>query len=183
MPAPLPSPPPPPPSGAARLFVIGGARSGKSRYAQKRAEADGRAPVYIATAQAFDAEMTERIARHRADRDARWATVEAPMDLPETIAREAAPGRILLVDCLTLWVTNLLLADRDTSAATDALIDAIRAAAGPLILVSNEVGWGIVPENALARRFRDEAGFVNQRVAAACDEVQMIAAGLALRMK
>lgn len=174
---------PPAAPGPHRLFVIGGARSGKSRHAQMRAEADGRAPVYIATAQAFDAEMTDRIARHRADRDARWATVEAPMDLPETIAREAAPDRILLVDCLTLWVTNLLLADRPLPAATDALIDAIRATAGPLILVSNEVGWGIVPENALARRFRDEAGFVNQRVAAACDEVQMIAAGLALRMK
>lgn len=171
------------PPSASRLFVIGGARSGKSRYAQMRAEADGRSPVYIATAQAFDAEMAERIARHRADRDARWATVEAPMDLPETIAREAAPDRILVVDCLTLWVTNLLLAGRDIPAATEALVAALEAAGGPLILVSNEVGWGIVPENALARRFRDEAGFVNQRVAAACDEVQMIAAGLALRMK
>lgn len=167
-----------------RLFVIGGARSGKSRYAQGRAEASvAPHPVYVATAQPFDAEMEDRIARHRADRGAQWRTVEAPLALPEAIRRESAADRILLVDCLTLWTSNLLLAGQDISAATDALLVAMAEARGPLILVSNEVGWGIVPENALARRFRDEAGFVNQRVAAAASEVQLIAAGLPLRMK
>jgi adenosylcobinamide kinase/adenosylcobinamide-phosphate guanylyltransferase len=97
----------------ASLFVIGGARSGKSRHAQMRAEQTGLAPVYVATAQAFDGEMADRIARHQADRDARWRTVEAPIDLAGAIAREAAPGRVLLVDCLTLWLTNLLLAEHD----------------------------------------------------------------------
>jgi len=165
------------------LFVIGGARSGKSRYAQARAEASGLARLFVATAQAFDEEMRDRIARHQADRATGWTTIEAPVDLAGTIAREAAPDRVLLIDCLTLWITNLLLADHDIGAATDGLIAAMAQAAGPLILVSNEVGWGIVPDNALARRFRDEAGFVNQRVAAQAGEVHLIAAGLPLRLK
>lgn len=166
-----------------KLFVIGGARSGKSRYAQDRAEAIGLLPVFIATAQAFDDEMRERIARHRADRETEWQTVEAPFDLAEAITAHAASDRVLLIDCLTLWVSNLLLAERDISAATDTLICAIAAAHGPLVLVSNEVGWGIVPDNPLGRRFRDEAGFVNQRIAAACNQVQFLVAGLPLRLK
>lgn len=165
------------------LLVIGGARSGKSRYAQARAEATGRPPLFIATAQAFDAEMRDRITRHQADRGPQWETVEAPRDLPRAIAAHDAPGRVLLVDCLTLWVSNLLLAGDDIPAATDALIAALAAVKGQVMLVSNEVGWGIVPDNALARRFRDEAGFVNQRVAAAADEVHLIVAGLPLRLK
>ncbi|GHC88367.1 bifunctional adenosylcobinamide kinase/adenosylcobinamide-phosphate guanylyltransferase [Novosphingobium pokkalii] len=165
------------------LFVIGGARSGKSRHAQMRAEQTGLAPVYVATAQAFDGEMADRIARHQADRDARWRTVEAPIDLAGAIAREAAPGRVLLVDCLTLWLTNLLLAEHDIAAALTALERAVAGAAGPVIVVSNEVGQGIVPDNALARRFRDEAGWANQRLAACCDEVELVCAGLALRLK
>lgn len=165
------------------LFVIGGARSGKSRHAQMRAEQTGLAPVYVATAQAFDGEMADRIARHQADRDARWRTVEAPIDLAGAIAREAAPGRVLLVDCLTLWLTNLLLAEHDIAAALTALERAVAGAAGPVIVVSNEVGQGIVPDNALARRFRDEAGWANQRLAACCDEAELVCAGLALRLK
>ena len=168
---------------AEHLFVIGGARSGKSRYAQSRAEASGLARLFVATAQAFDEEMKDRIARHRADRAEGWETIEAPIDLAGTIEREARADRVLLIDCLTLWVTNLLLSGRDIGAAAEELTAVMARARGPLILVSNEVGWGIVPENALARRFRDEAGFVNQRIAAAVHEVQLIAAGLPLRLK
>lgn len=165
------------------LLVLGGARSGKSRYAQQRAEAEAGALLYIATGQPFDAEMAERIARHRADRGPRWRTVEAPLALAETIATEAAPGRVLLVDCLTLWASNLMLAEHDAEAEAERLAAAIRAAQGPLILVSNEVGLGIVPDNALARRFRDVAGRINQAAAAAVDEAVFLAAGLPLTLK
>jgi adenosylcobinamide kinase/adenosylcobinamide-phosphate guanylyltransferase len=149
--------------------------------AQARAEALPGELVYIATGEALDAEMAERIARHRADRGPRWRTVEAPVDLPEAIRRES--GRVLLVDCLTLWLSNLVLGDHDVSAASERLLASLDAASSTVLLVSNEVGMGIVPENALARRFRDEAGRLNQRVAAAADEVLLVAAGLALRMK
>ncbi len=165
------------------LLVLGGARSGKSRIAQARAEAEPGALVYIATGQALDAEMGERIARHRADRGPRWRTVEEPLALPDTIAAEAAPGRVVLVDCLTLWASNLMFADRDTEAEATLLAACIREARGPLILVANEVGLGIVPDNALARCFRDVAGRINQTVAAAVDEAIFIAAGLALPLK
>lgn len=165
------------------LFVLGGARSGKSRYAQARAEAMAGDLIFVATAQAFDAEMTDRIARHHADRDARWQTVEAPLALPEAIAAHAAPGRVLLVDCLTLWTSNLLLGEHDIDAATQALERAVSAAQGLVILVANEVGLGIVPDNALARRFRDHAGLLNQRVAAAADAVVLVTAGLPLALK
>lgn len=164
-------------------FVLGGARSGKSRHAQRLAEKGGGALIFVATAQAFDAEMTARIARHRADRDARWRTVEAPVDLAAAIRTADAPGATILVDCLTLWTSNLLLANADIPAATDALLGALAAAAARVVLVANEVGWGIVPDNALARAFRDAAGIVNQRVAAAADQVDLIVAGLPLALK
>jgi adenosylcobinamide kinase / adenosylcobinamide-phosphate guanylyltransferase len=165
------------------LFVLGGARSGKSRYAQARAEALLIKQTYIATAQAFDDEMRNRIARHQEDRKTGWETIEEPIDLAEAIAVHSARDQVLVVDCLTLWTSNLLLADRDIAEATWKLMDALCEASGPVILVANEVGQGIVPENALARRFRDEAGLVNQRVAAAIDEVQLLTAGLPLRLK
>lgn len=165
------------------LFVIGGARSGKSRYAQARAEAAGSAPVFIATAEAFDDEMRERIARHRADRDARWSTVEAPRDLPAAIEALNGAGAIVLVDCLTLWVSNLLLADADIRVAGRQLCDAIARFDGTLILVANEVGLGIVPDNALARAFRDSAGLLNQSVAEVVQEVVLLTAGLPLTLK
>jgi adenosylcobinamide kinase/adenosylcobinamide-phosphate guanylyltransferase len=163
------------------LLVLGGARSGKSRYAEARIRGAGGPLVYIATAQAFDDEMTDRIAHHRADRGPDWRTVEAPIELPTAI--EQANGAAVLVDCLTLWATNLLLADADIDAATGRLLAAICAHPGPLALVSNEIGLGIVPDNALSRRFRDIAGRLNQMVAAAVDEVQFIAAGLPLTLK
>lgn len=165
------------------LFVLGGARSGKSRYAQQRAEAiDGR-HVYIATAEAWDDEMRDCIARHRADRDARWETVDAPRELAAAIDAQSGPGSVVLVDCLTLWLTNIMLADEGIDAATDTLCASIIRFDGHLILVSNEVGLGIVPDNALARRFRDAAGRVNQAVAAAAQEVVFIAAGLPMPLK
>ncbi|MET3709684.1 adenosylcobinamide kinase/adenosylcobinamide-phosphate guanylyltransferase [Sphingomonas trueperi] len=165
------------------LFVLGGARSGKSRYAQLRAQSLTGDLLYIATAQAFDAEMAERIARHRADRGPRWSTLDVPLDLPAAILANAAPGRVLLVDCLTLWTSNLMFAERDLDAETEALATAVTEAVGPVLLVANEVGLGIVPDNALARRFRDAAGRINQAIAAAAEEVQFIAAGLPLRLK
>jgi adenosylcobinamide kinase/adenosylcobinamide-phosphate guanylyltransferase len=169
------------------LFVLGGARSGKSRHAQETAEAIATAEpvklVYVATAQAFDGEMTDRIARHRADRDDRWETVEAPLALPEALLAADAVDTVLLVDCLTLWVSNLLLDDVPIAARTDALLDAIGRLEGRIIVVSNEVGLGIVPDNALARRFRDAAGFLHQRIAAEVDSVDMVMAGLVQRWK
>jgi adenosylcobinamide kinase/adenosylcobinamide-phosphate guanylyltransferase len=165
------------------LLVLGGARSGKSRFAQARAEAEEGALVYIATGQAFDTEMAERIERHRADRGPRWRTVEAPLALAGAIAAEARPGQVVLVDCLTLWASHLMLGEQDIEAETKHLAEAIWAARGPLILVSNEVGLGIVPENALARRFRDVAGRINQAVAEIVAEAVFVAAGLPLRLK
>ncbi len=165
------------------LLVLGGARSGKSSYAQARAEALDGELVFVATAQAFDDEMDERIARHRADRGPRWSTIEAPIALGAAIRAHSRPGRALLVDCLTLWTSNLLLGGQDIAAATADLLAAIAAAPGALILVTNEVGLGIVPDNPLARRFRDEAGRINRRVAASASEVVFIAAGLPLKLK
>ena len=164
-------------------FVLGGARSGKTRLALSRAEASGLVPVYVATATADDAEMAARVAAHRAERGLGWTTLEEPLDLAAALARSAAPDRILVVDCLTLWLSNLMFAERDVEAETVALVEALRQLAGPTILVSNEVGLGIVPDNALARRFRDQQGRLNQVVAAAADRVTFVAAGLALVMK
>lgn len=169
------------------VLVLGGARSGKSRYAENRLEAfcagtDGRF-AYIATAQAKDCEMAERIAHHRAGRDPRWQTIEAPLHLPEAITNSVGSADAILVDCLTLWLTNVLLADRDAGVAAESLAAAVAACPLPLVLVANEVGLGIVPENALARRFRDEAGRLNQKLAAVADEVVLVAAGLPLVLK
>lgn len=165
------------------LFVLGGARSGKSRYAQARAEAAGGNPVFVATAEAFDDEMRDRIARHRADRDTRWTTIEAPRDLPAAIDALNSSEAVVLVDCLTLWVSNLLLADANIPLADSELCRAINRFEGQLILVANEVGLGIVPDNALARAFRDAAGQLNQSVAAAVAEVVLLTAGLPLTLK
>ena len=169
---------------AAPTLVIGGARSGKSRHAEALARGTGLARVYLATATAFDAEMSERIARHRGARAADgWRTVEAPLDLAGALACEAAPHRIVLVDCLTLWLSNVMLGGRDADAASDALLQTMAALAGPAVLVSNEVGWGIVPENRLARDFRDAQGRLNQRMAEICGRVVLVAAGLPLVLK
>ena len=165
------------------LLVLGGARSGKSRYAQAQAEALPGALVYIATAQAFDGEMADRIAQHRADRDDRWRTVDAPIALADALSTADGSDTMILVDCLTLWMSNLLLGDHAIPAHTDALSHAMAGLSGKIILVSNEVGMGIVPDNALARRFRDEAGRLHQRIAGQVDSVDMVMAGLAQRWK
>lgn len=165
------------------MLVLGGARSGKSRYAQSIAEAAGGRLVFVATAQAFDDEMTDRIRRHRADRDARWTTVEAPLDLAAAIAAADGEDTVVLVDCLTLWASNLLLGEEDADTRLAALLGVVADARGQVVLVANEVGLGIVPDNALARRFRDLAGTINQRVAAAVDRVHMTVAGIPLVVK
>lgn len=164
-------------------FVFGGARSGKTALALAWAEASGRRPVMVATAEAWDAEMAARIAAHRAERDGRWRTVEAPLELVAALRTAAAPESIVVVDCLTLWLSNLLLAERSVEAEIDGLVAELGRCAGPTILVSNEVGLGIVPENALARRFRDLQGRLNRQVAAVADRVTFVAAGLSLRLK
>jgi adenosylcobinamide kinase/adenosylcobinamide-phosphate guanylyltransferase len=163
-------------------LVLGGARSGKSRHAEALVQAHAPPWTYVATAQAYDDEMRERIAAHRARRPGAWETRDAPLDLAAAI-REAPPGRPVLVDCLTLWLTNVMLAERDVEAETDDLVQACAAASGPLVLVSNEVGLGIVPDNALARRFRDHAGILHQRLALKADRVLFMVAGLPMQVK
>ncbi|WP_239031893.1 bifunctional adenosylcobinamide kinase/adenosylcobinamide-phosphate guanylyltransferase [Paroceanicella profunda] len=138
--------------------------------------------VYIATAQAFDGEMAARIAMHREDRGPDWETLEAPEALAATLA-EVEPGRAVLVDCLTLWLSNLMLAGRDIAAGTEALLAVLAEVPGPVVLVSNELGMGLVPETALGRTFRDAQGRLNQQVAAAADRVVFVAAGLPLVLK
>ena len=170
------------PDGNALTFLIGGARSGKSAHAERLVTA-GPAPwTYIATAQAFDDEMRERIAIHLSRRGAGWRTVDAPLDLAGALA--AVPdGHAVLVDCLTLWLTNHLLADHDLEAECADLVEVLGEPRGPWFVVANEVGLGIVPDNALARRFRDAAGKLNQQVAAVADRVLFMVAGLPLQVK
>lgn len=166
-------------------IVLGGARSGKSAYAQARAEdaaGSERRPIMIVTAQAFDDEMGDRIARHQADRDARWVTVEAPIDLVAAIAA-LRPDDVVVVDCLTLWLSNTMAAEADIEAACTALVAAAASCPATLLLVSNEVGWGIVPDNALARQFRDHAGRLHQHLSLVVDEAVLVVAGLPLTLK
>ncbi|EAU40435.1 adenosylcobinamide kinase [Fulvimarina pelagi HTCC2506] len=167
------------------LFVLGGARSGKSAYAEMRARQTGLDPIYLATAQALDEEMRDRVARHREDRASDgWKTIEEPLALTEAIGAETDRSRVLLVDCLTLWVSNLMLAERDIPNEIERLISRLRKGPpGPIVFVSNETGLGIVPDNAMARAFRDHAGRLNQRIAAMADEVVFVAAGLPLVLK
>jgi adenosylcobinamide kinase/adenosylcobinamide-phosphate guanylyltransferase len=165
------------------VLVLGGARSGKSRTALQLAEQASLQRIYVATAQAFDDEMRERIALHRLERDRSWQTVDAPLGLAQAIQAQTGPDKAVLVDCLTLWLSNIVLAERDLSHETDQLIDAVREARGPLILVSNEVGQGIVPSTPLGRSFRDEQGRLNQRIAEACDAVIFVAAGCPILLK
>jgi adenosylcobinamide kinase/adenosylcobinamide-phosphate guanylyltransferase len=167
-------------AGARVTLVLGGARSGKSAHAERLIAALGAPALYIATATAGDAEMAARIAAHQARRGSLWTTRDAPLDLACAIA---AADRPALVDCLTLWVSNLMHAGRDVAAEGERVIAALADARAPVVLVSNEVGLGIVPDNALAREFRDLAGRLNQRVAAVADRVVFIAAGLPLTLK
>jgi adenosylcobinamide kinase/adenosylcobinamide-phosphate guanylyltransferase len=169
-------------SGPGLTFLLGGARSGKSAYAEKLATALQAPWTYIATAQAFDDEMTERIALHRARRGEGWSTVEAPLELAQAL-RAVPDGRPVLVDCLTLWLSNLMLAEHDLDALSVELESVLSAPRGPWFVVSNEVGLGIVPDSALGRRFRDAQGRLNQRIAALADRVFFMVAGLPMQVK
>ena len=180
-----------------RELIFGGARSGKSMLAEKRAAASGMQVVYVATAQALDGEMQRRIAHHQARRPPSWGLVESPLNLAATLRHHAAPNVCLLVDCLTLWLSNLLFAgasarQAEAGEAVDcplfrdevlALVDALPQLPGRIIMVSNEVGWGVVPMAAVSRLFADEQGRLNQRVAAVCERVTLVAAGLPLILK
>ena len=164
-------------------LVLGGARSGKSRYAEKLVEDQPGACVYLATAQALDAEMSERIRRHRERRGPRWETLEESIDIVGALERAARPDGAVLVDCLTLWLNNLLTAKRDIEAEASRLVAALPSLAGPVVLVSSEVGLGVVPDNALGRVFLDHAGRLHQRVAEAAQSIVFLAAGLPLALK
>ncbi len=165
------------------IYVTGGARSGKSRFAEGLASRAGERVTYLATAQAFDEEMATRIGRHRQDRPADWHTLEEPLDLEAVLA--SVEG-VVLLDCLSQWVSNLMLRgdpDELILQAADAVIVAQAERGSPLVAVSNEVGFGIVPDNALARRYRDTLGWVNQRFAAASDEAWLLVSGLPVQLK
>jgi adenosylcobinamide kinase/adenosylcobinamide-phosphate guanylyltransferase len=164
------------------ILITGGARSGKSARAELRAREFAGTPIYIATAEALDAEMNARIATHRARRGKDWLTREAPLELAAALDQTDGAGP-RLVDCLTLWLSNLLHAGRDWPKEAASLADALARQRSPVVIVTNEVGAGIVPDNALARQFRDAAGQLNQTVARAADEVEFVVAGLPMRLK
>lgn len=170
-----------PASAPFSVLVLGGARSGKSVYGERLVQESGLRPVYLATAEARDEEMAARIAHHKARREG-WRTVEEPLDLAGALGTVKA-GEAVLIDCLTLWLSNLMAADRDIDAEAAGLLRALPRCAAPAVFISNEVGLGIVPENALARRFRDEAGRLHQQVAAEADAVIGVMAGLPLVFK
>nr|WP_200950194.1 bifunctional adenosylcobinamide kinase/adenosylcobinamide-phosphate guanylyltransferase [Devosia sp. Root635] len=166
------------------VLVLGGARSGKTAFAEQLAIRSGSRPAYMATAQALDAEMRDRVASHRAGRAARFTTIEEPLALSDALVAAAKKHDVILVDCLTLWITNLLVANEDVAKAVSELgATLVQLKAARVILVSNEVGLGIVPDNAMARTFRDLAGSAHQRLAEICDEVHFIVAGLPMTLK
>jgi len=167
------------------ILVTGGARSGKSQYAELRAEELGGRRLYIATAEAKDEEMAQRIAEHKKRRGSDWATIEEPVELSSALAAQRGRTDCALVDCLTIWLSNLLL-HRDANFAEDRveqLVETLPRLDFHVVLVTNEVGWGIVPDNALARQFRDLAGWANQRIAAAANEVVLTVAGISMIVK
>jgi adenosylcobinamide kinase/adenosylcobinamide-phosphate guanylyltransferase len=174
-------------TGIKHILVLGGCRSGKSGFAKQAADHMARdKKIYLATCVPTDREMKKRVKQHQEDRGPDWATIEEPIAIHETIDRACTQAKVILVDCLTLWTSNLLLQETNEAgimAAVDRLVDALNRSTCPVILVSNEVGYGIVPENSLARQFRDMAGLVNQRVAQAVDEVFVSMAGIPVQIK
>jgi adenosylcobinamide kinase/adenosylcobinamide-phosphate guanylyltransferase len=166
------------------VLILGGARSGKTSFAERLAMRTGLRPAYLATAEALDGEMRERIRTHQEQREGRFATIEEPIDLSGALTRAARTHDVILVDCLTLWITNLLGAEADVAAAVDELVGTLNAIHdAQAIIVSNEVGLGIVPDNPLARTFRDLAGSAHQRLAEICDSVHFVVAGLPMTIK
>jgi len=170
-------------SAARHVLVVGGQRSGKSRFAENLVTGSGRRPVYVATATAGDDEMAARIAAHRDRRGTAWTTIEAPLDLSATIGREARADAAILVDCLTLWLANLMAAKRDIARETETLVAALSAADGPVVIVSSEVGAGVIPDNPLARAYADALGILNQRVAGSVGRVVLMATGQPVLLK
>lgn len=164
-------------------LVLGGARSGKSRHAEILIEASGLTPYYIATAEALDGEMAERITRHQARRGNHWQTIEEPLRLSETLRSVTAEGRALMVDCLTLWLTNLMVHEQAVEAEVEGLIDSLDRLRGAIVFVSNEVGQGVMPTNAMARAFIDHTGSLHQRLAEKADRVLFMTAGLPQQLK
>jgi adenosylcobinamide kinase/adenosylcobinamide-phosphate guanylyltransferase len=164
------------------LLVLGGAASGKSKFAESRVLASGLLPIYVATAKAYDDEMKEKIKLHQSRRGPEWINLEAPLDLGPALAT-VTEKHACLIDCATLWLTNHLLAEHDICVRTEEILQAIGSARGPVVVVSNEVGQGIVPDNRLARLFREEQGRLNIRLAEAADSVVMVTAGLPMVLK
>jgi adenosylcobinamide kinase / adenosylcobinamide-phosphate guanylyltransferase len=166
------------------IFVVGGCRSGKSRHAQELAEKiTDIHRVFIATCVPYDEEMKDRVRRHQKDRGSTWTTVDAPVELAEAILKQSQNAQVILADCLTLWMSNLLMESENLESRVEELTVAINKAQCPVIIVSNEVGTGIVPKNALARQYRDAAGFANQKVAACVDKVIWMVAGIPVPVK
>lgn len=169
------------------IFVLGGCRSGKSRHALALAEdRRGSGNCFIATCVPYDAEMKDRVRRHQEERGGKWRSVDAPLALPEAIDRQCDTADVIVIDCLTLWMNNLIMDDRtdeEVLAQVEQLKDALAKARCPVFIVSNEVGTGIIPENQLARRFRDLTGFTNQRMAACADQVVWMVAGIPVKIK
>ena len=166
------------------MLVLGGARSGKTGLAERLAMRRGSKPAYLATAEALDGEMSERVRTHQQQRQGRFATIEEPLELGAAIVAAARSHDVILVDCLTLWITNLLMDNRNVAQAVDELMDTLgEVTTAQVILVSNEVGLGIVPDNALARMFRDLAGSAHQRLAEICTDVYFVVAGLPMVLK
>jgi len=169
-----------------KILVLGGCRSGKSSHALQLAESMGQGRIFVATCVPRDEEMQARVKRHQQERDATWTTLEVPVDLAGAIRKHSPAAEVMLVDCLTLWLSNLLMQDPDVDrirAGIQALAEAVQSAPNELVLVSNEVGAGIVPENRLARRYRDLAGWANQAMAAVCDRVVWTVAGIPVTIK
>jgi len=169
--------------GSNVTFVLGGARSGKSKFAEDLVLKSGLKPIYLATGRALDEEMGDRIAIHQERRGDEWETVEEPLALVDALKNCAFPGRCILIDCLSLWVTNLMMAGADVAKESAALAAFLRESEVPVVLVSNEVGLGIIPDNAMARRYVDLAGDANQRIAHAASTVYFVVAGLPQKLK
>jgi len=166
------------------VLVLGGARSGKTGFAERLAMRAGQRPAYLATAEALDDEMRERVRTHRQQRGGTFATIEEPLELSHALLRAAREHDAILVDCLTLWITNMIVANMNVAEAVDELVATLgRISSARVILVSNEVGLGIVPDNAMARMFRDLAGSAHQRLAEICDDAYFVVAGLPLVLK
>lgn len=166
-----------------KILVLGGAKSGKSAFAETLCTRFDGQKIYLATAQSHDDEMTQRINEHQARRDATWQTINVPLDLVSALADHNQPEKIILLDCLTLWISNLMMNERNFDEALSALLAQIKTMQATLIIVSNEVGHGIVPDNKMARLFRDQSGIAHQKIAALCDQAYFLTAGLPQKLK